>query len=292
MSGHRFAKPTSIVLALVLAVAAISCTAPTKTADRIGVAVTLPPQAEFVEKVGGEKVAVTVMVPPGYNPHTDGPMPAQMKDLARAKMYARVGSGVEFELVWMDRLAATNREMLVVDCSAGIQLMAMTGEHGGATDPHIWLSPPNAKIMVRNICSGLIGVDPDNRAYYEQNRDAYLQKLTQLDQDIRDGLSGVTHRAFMVYHPAFGYLAREYALTMLPVEEAGKEPTPAGMARLIEQAREYNIRVIFAAPQSSPASARVIAREIGGTVVFVDSLAKDYIGNLRAVLGELVRAME
>jgi len=279
----RWFRVSLLAVAVGLAVP-VGCGKAANPAGEIGVVVTILPQVEFVENVGGEKVDVTVMVPLGAGPHTYEPLPSQMKALARAKMYAKVGSGVEFELVWMEKLVATNQKMLVVDCSRGIQLMEK--------DPHVWMSPLNAKIMVQNICDGLVQVDPANRAHYEKNRDAYLHKLTELDQDIREALSGVTNRRFMVYHPSFGYFAKEYNLTMLPVEEEGKEPTPAGIVRLIEQAKEDNIKAIFASPQFNPRSAEVIADEIGGSVVLIDSLAGDYIANLRTVLGELVQAME
>jgi zinc transport system substrate-binding protein len=96
----------------------------------------------------------------------------------------------------------------------------------------------------------------------------------------------------MVYHSAFGYFASEYNLLMMPIEEGGKEPTAAGLARLIAQAKEHGIKVIFAEPQFNPRSAEVIAEAIGGRVVFIDDLAKDYLTNLRHLLGELVQVME
>jgi zinc transport system substrate-binding protein len=211
---------------------------------------------------------------------------------------------VEFELTWMDKLIAQNEDMLVVDCSQGVQLREMVtpDEHDhedaedeqehGAMDPHIWMSPVNAQIMVRNITDGLIQVDLENRSYYEQNRDAYLQELARLDQDIRDSLAAVQNRVFMVYHPAFGYFAGNYDLTMLPIEDEGKEPTPAGLQHLIEQAVEHDIHVVFAEPQFNPQSAEVIADAIDGRVVLTDPLARDYIENLRAIADEFVRAME
>ncbi len=293
----------SVALVLVLATGlvafAASCEPGAEATDRIGVVVSILPQAEFVEKVGGEKVDITVMVPPGASPHTYEPTPSQIVALSRAEMYARVGSGIEFELVWMDKLLATNKTMLVVDCSRGVQLQEMAGGedkgkekgHGGM-DPHIWMSPLNAQIMVHNIYEGLVQVDPGSRAYYRQNRDTYIQQLTKLDQDIREGLSGVVNRRFMVYHPASGYFAGEYDLTMLPIEVEGKEPTAAGITRLIEQAKEHRIKVIFASPQFNPESAKVIAEAIDGKVVFINSQARDYIVNLRFLLSELVQAME
>jgi len=299
MRASRFTRSVSIALWLVLAASftlfAASCTSKTQAMDEIGVVVTLLPQAEFAEAVGGEKVDITVMVPPGASPHTYEPTPSQMTVLSRAKVYAKVGSGVDFELVWMDKLITVNKDMLVVDCAQGIELQetAVPHEHEHeAMDPHIWMSPRNVYTMVRNIANGLIQIDPDNRAYYEQNRDTYLQKLAQLDQDIRDSLSSAKNRRFMVNHPAFGYFAREYDLTMITIEEEGKEPTAAGIARLIEQAKEQNIKVIFAEPQFNPQSAKVIADEIDGRVVFIDPLAKDYIANLHILAEELVQAME
>ena len=303
MERNRGGTAISILLALVLAAAlaisAMSCERKEEISKKIGVVVTILPQAEFVESVGGEKVEVSVMVPPGANVHIYEPTPSQMTALAEAEIYAKVGSGIEFELVWLDKLVAVNKKMLIVDCSKGVELQEMIGKYEheeehehGVMDPHIWMSPLNAQIMVRNICDGLVQVDPDNKPYYERNRDAYLQKLAKLDQSIRDGLSAVTHRRFMVYHPAFGYFAREYNLTMIPIEEEGKEPTAAGLARLIEQAKEHNIKVIFAEPQFNPQSAEVIAEAIGGRVVFINPLAENYIANLRSLLDELIQVME
>ncbi|HEY51565.1 MAG TPA: zinc ABC transporter solute-binding protein [Dehalococcoidia bacterium] len=303
----RFARTSRLFFTLalvpVLIFSAVACAPEKEASDRVGVVVTILPQAEFVENVGGTKVKVTVMVPPGASPHTYEPKPTQMTALAEAEMYAKVGSGVEFELVWMDKLIATNKEMVVVDCSEGVKLQEMVAEdgnaedeheeeHHGGMDPHIWMSPLNAQIMVRNICAGLITVDPENRSYYEQNRDAYLKQLAEIDGEMRDGLSEVKNRRFMVYHPAFGYFAREYNLTMLPIEWEGKEPTAAGLASLIEQAKAHDIRVIFAEPQFDPKSAEVIAEAIGGRVVLIDPLARDYIANLRLIMNEMLPVME
>jgi len=291
-----------LLLVTGLPLLAVSCGAETGASEQVGMAVTILPQAEFVENIGGDKVSVTVMVPPGASPHTFEPTPSQMAALSKANIYARVGSGIEFELAWMDKLININRDMLVIDCSQGIKLQERSVIPGhkpesenhdlSPLDPHIWMSPQNARIMVRNISDGLIQVDPKNKGYYQQNRDAYLEKLARLDQDIRTALSGTTARHFMVYHPSLGYFARDYNLTMLPIEESGKEPTPASLARLIEQAKQQNIKVIFASPQFNPQSAGVIAEAIDGRLVFIDPLARDYIMNLHTILEELVTAME
>lgn len=239
--------------------------------------------------MGGNKVQVTVMVPLGASPHTYEPMPSQLIEVSRAKMYAKVGSGVEFELVWMDKIIGVNREMLVVDCSKGIELIGAKEyeeeKHGhqGVHDPHIWLSPGNAKMMVENIYEGLIQIDPANQEYYARNKEKYLQELDILDEEIAQSLSGRENRKIMVYHLAWAYFARDHDLEQIPIEREGKEPTPKGIATLIKQAKENNITMIFASPEFSTKSAEVIAKEIGGEVVLISPLERNYLGNMRKV---------
>ncbi|MFO8011345.1 MAG: zinc ABC transporter substrate-binding protein [Dehalococcoidia bacterium] len=267
----------------------VACKGDDSTAGgRIGIVVTILPQVEFVENVGGEKVSVTVMIPSGASPHTYEPKPSQIRGLAEAEMYAKIGSGIDFELTWMDNLIEQNRNMLVVDCSDGVELI----EAEGSSDPHIWMSPVNAQKMVRNICDGLIEIDPENRDFYEANYDAYIQEIAKADRGIREALTGIENRSFMVYHPAFGYFADEYGLTMMAVEEEGKEPAARSLADLIDEAREQGIKVIFVEPQFNPKSAEVVAHEIGGRVVAIDPLAEDYIANLSRITNCIVEAAE
>jgi zinc transport system substrate-binding protein len=96
----------------------------------------------------------------------------------------------------------------------------------------------------------------------------------------------------MVYHPVLGYFAEEYGLTVLVIEAEGKEPTASGIVHLVDQAKENDIQVVFISPQFNPQSAKVIADEIGGRIVSVDSLAGDYIANMRVFLNELIQALE
>ena len=277
---------------MVLAASAISCGQAKQSSDKIGVAVTILPQAEFAESIGGDRINVTVMVPPGADPHTTELTPSKMTEVAEDKMYAKVGSGIEFELSYMDKIEAVNKNMLVVDCSKGIELVTSVDPNEPGMDPHIWVSPLNAKIMVQNICDGLVQVDPANKDYYEQNRDAYLQKLDALDQEIRSSLANIKNRAFIVLHPAWGYFARDYDLEQIPIEIGGKEPSAQDITRIIDEAKQRNIKIIFASPQFNPQMAEVIANEIGGKVVLIDDLARNYIENLHKVLDEMVQAME
>jgi zinc transport system substrate-binding protein len=281
-------------------------TQPADNPDTINMVVTIQPQLEFAEKVGGEKVTVNVMVPAGASPHTYEPLPSQITNLANADIYAQVGSGVEFEIAWMDKLESTNDKMLIVNCSEGIELIASTeneeehaagyeedeGHHHGAMDPHIWTSPANAIIMVENIKNGLQTADPANSDYYENNFQAYKQQLSTLDSDIRNSLKTVDNRAFMTYHPAYGYFAHEYGLDMIAIQQEGKEPSAADIANLIKTAKEKNIKIIIISPQFNPESAQTIANEIGCQTVEVDVLAPDYLENMRYFVKELLNSLK
>jgi zinc transport system substrate-binding protein len=247
--------------------------------NRIRVVVSILPQEEFVEAVGGSHVNVTVMVPPGQDPHTYAPKPSQMRDLERASLYFKLGSGIEFELVWMDRFTELNKNMLVVDGSESLHLMDK--------DPHTWLSPRNVEAMVQDVEHGLEKIDPANASYYEENARIYLQKLDKLDQNITASLAPLTKRELLVLHPAWGYFARDYGLNQTSIEYDGKEPTTQYFARVIDFAKENGIKVIFAEPQFSTRTAEEIAHEVGGTVVLVDDLAEDYLNNMQLVADKI-----
>jgi len=251
--------------------------------EKIRVIVTILPQAEFVEKIGGERVQVSVMVPPGASPHTYEPTPKQLVEVSEADIYFQVGSGIDFESAFMDKIVKLNSKMLVVNCSKGIEIFDR--------DPHVWLSPRNAKKMVRNIYDALVQVDPKNREYYRRNMELYLEELDKLDREIREILKNVTNRRFMIYHPAWGYFAREYNLTQIPVEKEGKEPTVRGLMALIDQARRLKMKVIFVSPQFDRKKAETIAESIQGRIIFLDPLAKDYVDNLRSAALKIAQSM-
>jgi len=275
-------------LLFLLLVFCVACSQRTDTSKKERVVVSIPPLAEFVEKIGGDKVVVSVMVPSGASPHSYEPTPSQLGEVSKAKMYVKVGSPIEFELVWLDKILEMNREIAVTDASSGILLRGVS-LHEKGLDPHVWLSPKNAAVMLENIYNGLISVDPDNRQYYKQNKEIYLNELDSLDHFIRQLLRDKKERRFMVYHPAWSYFAEDYDLEQIPIEAEGKEPTAKDIQRIIEQARTYAIKVIFVSPQFNTKSAEVIAREIKGRVVMIDPLARDYgttIGKVAAALSE------
>jgi zinc transport system substrate-binding protein len=259
--------------------------------------VSILPQKYFVEKIAGGLADVSVLVMPGASPHTYEPTPQQMTALAGAKAYFSIG--VNFEEVWLPRLNSANPNMRIVATDRGIEKIPMAAhddhdehdqhdQHGGhdhehgTLDPHVWLSPDGARVLARNTCTGLIKMDPANEAAYRANADALLLEIDRVDAEIRTRLGPLpkNRRSFMVFHPSWGYFARQYGLTQIPIEIQGKEPNPRGLSQIITQGRDLGIKVIFVQPQFSEKSAAVIATEIGATTAELDPLAEDWAATM------------
>jgi zinc transport system substrate-binding protein len=271
----------------------------------IRIAVSILPQQYFVERVGGEHVEVTVMTPPGSSPETYEPRSAQLRELSDAAAYMRIR--VPFEEAWMDRMASANPNMRLVDTIAEVERMPMVHPHTHEgedhdddhdddhdiqnPDPHVWLSPIEVERQARAIHAALVELDPPNQDDYDQNLAAFVDDIEALREDIEATLAHVPQRKFMVFHPAWGYFARDFDLEMIPIEIGGREPSAAELAMLIREAREENIRVILAQPEFSTAAAETIAEEIDGEVILISPLEPDWLDNMRRLADTLARVL-
>jgi zinc transport system substrate-binding protein len=294
-----------LALLLVVLVTTSGCTSTdgTGSGKQVMVAVTIPPQAEMVKEIGGDRVDVFVVLPPGSNPHTFEPGPALVAKAAEADIYLTLGTGLlPLEDVLASRLRAMNPDLVVVDSSQGITYLLdhedPTGNGDGSSqgkqgdtevrgmespDPHIWLSLRNAEKMSENTRDALIAADPAHAQEYRENCDLYTARLKDLDQKIIDRFSRDNPGIILVTHPAWEYFARDYDLEMVAIDKEGKEPTARDLESLILLARSNQIRVVFVEAQESPRGAETIAREIGGTVRVIDPLAGSYLANMDRV---------
>ena len=284
---------------------------------KVAVFVSIMPQKYFVQQIGKNLVDVRVMVQPGASPATYEPKPRQMAAIAKTHIYFSIG--VPFENVWLNKIASSNPNMMVVQTDHGIQKASMVDHHHhekapdhqktdqqhnnegghdanlrntGILDPHIWLSPPLVMIQARTMATTLQTVDPAHRSEYEANYNASISEISKLDIELKNIFNGSHGLQFMVFHPAWGYFADTYGLKQIPVEIEGKNPKPAQLKSLIKFANTNDIDVIFVQPQFSAKSAEVIARGIGGQVVVADPLAADWAANLRKVSREIRTALK
>ncbi|MFO7791913.1 MAG: zinc ABC transporter substrate-binding protein [Candidatus Saliniplasma sp.] len=235
--------------------------------DTLRVAVTIPPQEEWVENVCGEDVEITVMVPEGSDPHIYEPTTSQMKEISKADVYFKIGSGMEFEKRWMDSFTEQNPDMVVIDGSDGIELLEYGGDQDHSDEQSLTLT---------------------STSQYRQNADGYIDELDELHQWIEGELEPYQGRKFLIYHPSMEYFAHEYELEQIAVEREGLEPGSKGIEAVIEQAEEEDIHVVFVSPQFDESRAQTIAEEIDGEVITIDSLAPDYIDNLEEITEKLV----
>ena len=252
-----------------------------------------------MEKIGGERVSVDVMVPPGRNPATYEPTPNQMASLGGADVFFTVG--LPFERAFLPKVKASLKSLPVVDTGKGIKKRSIEAhehedeedheeEHGDedhheeeGDDPHIWLSPVLAKIQARNIYDALAELDPAGKAIYEKGLNDLLAELDALHEKIKTELAPYKGRIFFIFHPTLGYFADEYGLKQVAIEAGGKEPSPAELGEIIEHAREEGVKIIFVQPEFSEETAGVIAEAIDGNVVKLNPLNPDYINSLSEI---------
>ena len=292
--GRRYAA--ALALLLVLLPAACARAPGGGAGEALRVMVSILPQAYFCERIGGEHVQVSVMVEPGANPATYEPKPEQLVSLSRAALYLRIG--VPFEDVWGNKIAAANPDMTIVDTAAGIERIPIDDhDHDeddhqeGALDPHIWLSPRLVAIQAQHIAEALIAAAPAHEATFRQNLAAFLADVDALDAEIAGTLAGLEGTPFLVFHPSWGYFARDYGLEQIAIEVGGQEPSAQELARLIATAQDAGIRVVFAQPEFSTVDAETIATELGGQVLLISPLARDWLANMRLVATTFAQAL-
>lgn len=291
-------------------------------ADKPTVTVSIVPLQTFVQKIAGESVETNVMVLPGHSPATYEPKPSQMRALSRSRLYFAVGVPFEKTWLprFADQNAGmkiihTQEGLALLEMAAHHHHEAEHDDdehrdhdahedpddhdedghddhddehhedeahHHGGKDPHVWLSPANVKVIAATMLDALIGLMPENEKEFRVNYRAFIAEIDATDAALRTLLAPFKGEAFMVFHPSWGYLARDYGLKQLPIEIEGKEPAPSQLSEFIRDARQQRVRAIFVQPEFSKKAATLIAREAGVNVVSVSSLASDWSQNLIA----------
>lgn len=278
--------------------------------ETLSVFVSILPQRYFVQRIGGDSVEVSVLVPPGQGPATYEPTPRQMTALGNADAYLRIG--VPFEEAFVPRIEANMPNLPVVDTSRTIDKRSIEGhshegeeehdheaeehdegdhdheedEHhdeGGRPDPHVWLGPDEVKKQISIIRDTLIDLAPQHESLYRSNYEAFAGDIDELEAELSEYLAPLHGSTFYVFHPAFGYFGDAFGLEQVAIETGGDEPTPAQLERIIEQAQEDGVRVIFVQPEFSQTAANRVAQAIDGAVVQVNPLNPNWLDNMRDI---------
>lgn len=282
MSDKRILFPSILLVLIVLAVACQ--TNPTKNSSKIVFTSILPLQY-FTDQITGSLYTSEVMVPPGVGPETYNPTPRQMSSMSRAKAYFANGF-LGFEEAYVTKFQSNNPDLLFVNTSEGVNLIAGEdhdhGDHNHVkgVDPHTWSTPEGARVIARNICNGMVQIDPANKAVFQANLEKLLAKIDSVDKVVKAILTEIPSRKFMVFHPALGYFAREYQLEQLSIEFEGKIPTPRHIQNIVQEARSQKIANILIQKEFDTENADIIARETGSKVIQIDPLSYNWLNEM------------
>ncbi|MDP3244223.1 MAG: zinc ABC transporter substrate-binding protein [bacterium] len=244
---------------------------------KITVVATLFPLYDFIQNIGRDKIEVTLLLPPGVEPHTFEPKPTDIAKINRADVFVYTGKFME---PWAQDIITglANKKTTVVNASDNISLTPGLfhdqDEPPGSLDPHVWLDFDNVKIIVDNVTNGLIKRDPDHAAFYSANANAYKEQITRLDNDYGIALALCQNKK-IIYggHYAFGYLARRYKLEYIAAQGVSPdaEPTAQDLINLVEQIKRDKIKYIFYEELTSPKIAQTVAKETGAQMILLNA---------------------
>ena len=206
----------NILLFLTILSVAVSCRDNMRqTPDRRVITVTIEPLRYFAERIAGDRFDVETMVPQGGNPETYEPSARQMMNLSHSVLYVKVGS-IGFERTWMKKLEQNAPHAIIVDSSDGISMMKT---ENGIPDPHTWMSTANSLIIAENIYRALVKIDKKDSIYFKKNLENLIDSINHVDSEIRHLVRNAKTRSFLIYHPILTYYARDFGLTLIPLEE-------------------------------------------------------------------------
>jgi zinc transport system substrate-binding protein len=280
-------------------------------AEKPLVAVSILPQSYFVKRIGENTVSVMTLVGPGQSPHTYEPTPRQMEELSRARVW--ILSGTDFEDRLKPKIRSLYPKLTIVDGTAGVTFRTLEeheheGEHAGQGDKqgqekksearghelekdrHTWLGREAAKILATHVRDALIRVNPQEADRYRKNHQALVTEIDSIFEGLKKELAPLKGQRVYVYHPAFGYFLDEFGIIQEAVETGGKEPNPQTLAKLVERAKEDKVKVIFVQAQFPTQAAQTLAAQLGAEVLPLDSLAENWLENIRRMGEALKRA--
>ncbi|MCF0223109.1 MAG: zinc ABC transporter substrate-binding protein [Fibrobacter sp.] len=279
-------------------------------ANKLTIAVTLQPYAKLVHQIGGDKIQIVTMIPPEADPHTYEPKPSILKEFSKASIYFSDNSGIDE--AWLPRFKGVNKGVKIVWISEGISWIKSEHHHEHelnhnahkktdhtthddddeneeSLDPHLWTSPIQLKIIADNMCKALTQADSKNADYYAKQTQTLKNRLDSLDARLRESIEKLPQslRTFIVFHPSYGYFARDYGMTQIAVEVDGKEPKPKDLFNLSRIGKKNNVHIVFVQPEFSKRAATTIARELNAVILDTNPLDYDYERNIIALLNAI-----
>lgn len=261
-----------------------------KSGNKQTVSVSILPQKYLVEKIAGDYLQVNVMIPPGMSPETCDLSTEQLKKLYDSDICFTIGH-LPFELTHLAPVVKQRKDIRIINHSEGIKLLSGScghqhhngHEHSGV-DPHIWSSPRYVAQMAQQIFKALSEQYPTQKEKFEEGYKTLAKEIETVKEKADSALNKKRGSMFLIYHPALTYLADDYGLQQVAIENEGKEPNPAHLKHIIDLAKEKNIRIIFIQSQFDKNNALSVAKEIGGEVIPIDPLAENWTEEINKLI--------
>ncbi len=261
-----------------------------KSGNKQTVSVSILPQKYLVEKIAGDYLQVNVMIPPGMSPETCDLSTEQLKKLYDSDICFTIGH-LPFELTHLAPVIKQRKDIRIINHSEGIKLLSGScghqhhngHEHSGV-DPHIWSSPRYVAQMAQQIFKALSEQYPTQKEKFEEGYKTLSKEIETVKEKADSALNEKRGSMFLIYHPALTYLADDYGLQQVAIENEGKEPNPAHLKHIIDLAKEKNIRIIFIQSQFDKNNALSVAKEIGGEVIPIDPLAENWTEEINKLI--------
>jgi zinc transport system substrate-binding protein len=266
-----------LAMALAVSISSVFASGSSEAQSKPLIAVSILPEQTFVEKVVGDKMDIITLVGKGASPENYELTPKERAQFESSKLYFTIGVPTEELTI----LPYVNKDTEIISLQDKVDEVYAPIMMGPTRNPHIWLSPKRAILMVTEIADEVSKLDEKNKDYYMANAQSYIQELEQLDEYLASYFSDLDRREFIVYHPAFDYFAEDYNLKVDIIEIEGKETTAKELAALIENAKEAGIKNVFYQAEIADSQSATIAKELGGRAIQLDPLSPDYIENLK-----------
>ena len=274
-----------ILYLFIYIVLTVSCAGNKNQSDEKVIYVSIAPIKPIVEAIVGDDFTVEILVPAGASPESFEPTPKQFIALNKAQLV--LGTGLlDFEQQLLKRIHNQNK---VIDLSRGIVTISGSCSHTHhgkhchhGIDPHIWCSPKSLSIMARNAHNAIVAAMPDS-VQYTAAYSALSERITALDNEVAELASNASLPYFIIYHPALTYLARDYGLEQIAIENDGKEASAKRLAQIISKARVDGIKSVFYQSEFPESSVQIICEDIGANVVEINPLAEDIFTNIRDI---------
>ena len=279
-----------LVLLLVAIVGLVACSSQKSSSDssssKLNVVATNSIIADITKNIAGDKINLHSIVPVGQDPHEYEPLPEDVKKTSKADLIFYNGINLETGgNAWFTKLVENaqkkeNKDYYAV--SEGVDVIYLEGQNEkGKEDPHAWLNLENGIIYAQNIAKRLIEKDPDNKATYEKNLKAYVEKLTALDKEAKEKFNNIPEEKKMIVtsEGCFKYFSKAYNVPSAYIWEINteEEGTPDQIKSLVEKLRKTKVPSLFVESSVDDRPMKTVSKDTNIPIyakIFTDSIAE------------------